>query len=122
LPAHNIAKNLGLSDIKTSIRVSLALMLLTRFVFAEDHDEFTIRCIDSSKNKYQIILDIHKKRFSIKEKESTVSEGLIAKINNSKNEINFQLLEINTKDKKKIFRGKNILGELVCDVKNHSEL
>lgn len=94
----------------------LNLLLLSSLVFAEDHNEFTIGCIDSSKNKYQIILDIDKKRFSIKEKEITVSEGLIAKINNSKNEINFQLLEINTKDKKKIFKGKNILGELVCDV------
>ena len=45
-----------------------------------------------------------------------ISEGLIAKITDSNNEINFQLLEMNTKDKKMVFKNKNILGELVCDV------
>ena len=45
-----------------------------------------------------------------------ISEGLIAKITDSYNEINFQLLEMNTKDKKMVFKNKNILGELVCDV------
>jgi len=45
-----------------------------------------------------------------------ISEGLIANINTSNNEINFQLLEINTKDNKIIFTNKNILGQLVCEV------
>ncbi len=40
------------------------------------------------------------KKFSIEEREIVISEGLIAHINTSKNEINFQLLEINTKDNK----------------------
>jgi len=50
------------------------------------------------------------KKFSIEEREIVISEGLIAHINTSKNEINFQLLEINTKDNKIIFTNKNILG------------
>ena len=85
-------------------------------VLAEDHNEFTIGCVDSSKNKYQINLDIDEKKFSIKDRERIISEGLIAKINTSKNEINFQLLETNTKEKKMVFKTKNILGQLVCDV------
>ena len=48
--------------------------------------------------------------------EKIISEGLIAKINSSKNEINFQLLETNTKEKKMVFKSKNLLGQLVCDV------
>ena len=85
-------------------------------VLAEDHNEFTIGCVDSSKNKYQINLDIDEKKFSIKDRERIISEGLIAKINTSKNEINFQLLETNTKEKKMVFKSKNLLGQLVCDV------
>ena len=38
------------------------------------------------------------------------------KINNSKNDIDFQLLEIENKDKKLIFKNKNILGKLTCNV------
>jgi hypothetical protein len=56
------------------------------------------------------------KKFSIEEREIVISEGLIANINTSNNEINFQLLEINTKDNKIIFTNKNILGQLVCEV------
>ena len=96
--------------------IFLILILLSPLVLAEDHNEFTIGCVDSSKNKYQINLDIDEKKFSIKDKETIISEGLIAKINTSKNEINFQLLETNTKEKKMIFKSKNILGQLVCDV------
>ena len=94
----------------------LTLLLLSPLAFAEDKNEFTIDCVDSSKNKYQINLDIYKKKFSIKEGERTISEGLIAKINNSKNEINFQLLEIDTKEKNMVFKSKNILGQLVCNI------
>ena len=85
-------------------------------VLAEDHNEFTIGCVDINKNKYQINLDIDEKKFSIKDRERIISEGLIAKINTSKNEINFQLLETNTKEKKMVFKSKNLLGQLVCDV------
>ena len=91
-------------------------MLLSTPMLAEDHNEFIIDCFDSSKNKYQINLDIDEKKFSIKERERIISEGLIAKINSSKNEINFQLLETNTKEKKMVFKSKNLLGQLVCDV------
>ena len=54
--------------------------------------------------------------FNIKEREKTISEGLIAKINNSRSEINFQLVEINTKEKNMVFKSRNMLGQLVCDV------
>ena len=91
-------------------------MLLSTPMLAEDHNEFIIDCFDSSKNKYQINLDIDEKKFSIKERERIISEGLIAKINSSKNEINFQLLETNTIKKNMVFKSKNILGQLVCDV------
>tara|TARA_B100000676_G_scaffold162145_1_gene159527 strand:+ start:110 stop:409 length:300 start_codon:yes stop_codon:yes gene_type:complete len=96
--------------------IFLILILLSPLVLAEDHNEFTIGCVDSSKNKYQINLDIDEKKFSIKDRERIISEGLIAKINTSKNEINFQLLETNTKEKKMVFKSKNLLGQLVCDV------
>ena len=56
------------------------------------------------------------KKFSIEERAMVISEGLIAHINTSKNEINFQLLERNTKDNKIIFTNKNILGQLVCEI------
>ena len=96
--------------------ILLTLIFLSPHAFAEDHNEFTIGCFDSSKNKYQITLDIDEKKFSIQEKERTISEGLIAKINNSKSEINFQLVEINTKEKNMVFKSRNMLGQLVCDV------
>ena len=96
--------------------IFLILILLSPLVLAEDHNEFTIGCVDSSKNKYQINLDIDETKFSIKDRERIISEGLIAKINTSKNEINFQLLETNTKEKKMVFKSKNLLGQLVCDV------
>ena len=95
--------------------ILLTLIFLSPLAFAKDHNEFTIGCFDRSKNKYQITLDIDEKKFSIQEKERTISEGLIAKINNSKSEINFQLLEINTKEKNMVFKSRNMLGQLVCD-------
>ena len=94
----------------------LTLLLLSPLAFADDHNEFTIGCSDNSKKKYQITLDMDAKKFSIEEKAMVISEGLIANINTSNNEINFQLLEINTKDNKIIFTNKNILGHLVCEV------
>ena len=94
----------------------LTLLLLSPLAFADDHNEFTIGCTDNSNKKYQITLDMDAKKFSIEEKAMVISEGLIAHINTSNNEINFQLLEINTKDNKIIFTNKNILGQLVCEV------
>ena len=94
----------------------LTPLLLSPLAFADDHNEFTIGCSDNSKKKYQITLDMDAKKFSIEEKAMVISEGLIAHINTSNNEINFQLLEINTKDNKIIFTNKNILGQLVCEV------
>ena len=94
----------------------LKLLLLTPLTYADSQNELTLGCFDKSKNIYQIKLDIDEKKFSIREKEMVISEGLIAKITDSNNEINFQLVEMNTKDKKMVFKNKNILGELVCDV------
>ena len=94
----------------------LTLLLLSPLALAYDHNEFTIGCTYNSNKNYQITLDMDAKKFSIEEREMVISEGLIAHINTSKNEINFQLLEINTKDNKIIFTNKNILGQLVCEV------
>ena len=94
----------------------LTLLLLSPLAFADDHNEFTIGCTDNSKKKYQITLDMDAKKFSVEEEAMVISEGLIANINTSNNEINFQLLEINARDNKIIFTNKNILGQLVCEV------
>lgn len=91
-------------------------LLFSSLIFAEDQIEFSLTCFDKSQNQYQITLDMDKKKFRIKEEEIVISEGLIAKINNSKNDIDFQLLEIENKDKKLIFKNKNILGKLTCNV------
>jgi len=96
--------------------ILLTLMVFGSFgVFADDHNEFTIDCVDKIKNKYQITLDLDVKKFSIKKRDTTISEGSIAKINSSKNSIEFKLLEINTTNKK-IFTNKNLLGKLVCNI------
>ena len=96
--------------------ILLTLMVFGSFgVFADDHNEFTIDCVDKIKNKYQITLDLDIKKFSIKKRDNTISEGSIAKINSSKNSIEFKLLEINTTNKK-IFTNKNLLGKLVCNI------
>ncbi len=96
--------------------IPLTLMVFGSFgVFADDHNEFTIDCVDKIKNKYQITLDLDVKKFSIKKRDNTISEGSIAKINSSKNSIEFKLLEINTTNKK-IFTNKNLLGKLVCNI------
>ena len=96
--------------------ILLTLMVFGSFgVFADDHNEFTIDCVDKIKNKYQITLDLDVKKFSVKKKDNTISEGSIAKINSSKNSIEFKLLEINTTNKK-IFTNKNLLGKLVCNI------
>ena len=96
--------------------ILLTLLLLSPLAFADDHNEFTIGCTDNSKKKYQITLDMDAKKFSVEEEAMVISEGLIANINTSNNEINFQLLEINARDNKIIFTNKNILGQLVCEV------
>ena len=96
--------------------ILLTLMVFGSFgVFADDHNEFTIDCVDKIKNEYQITLDLDVKKFSIKKRDNTISEGSIAKINSSKNSIEFKLLEINTTNKK-IFTNKNLLGKLVCNI------
>ena len=96
--------------------ILLTLMVFGSFgVFADDHNEFTIDCVDKIKNKYQITLDLDVKKFSVKKRDNTISEGSIAKINSSKNSIEFKLLEINTTNKK-IFTNKNLLGKLVCNI------
>ena len=96
--------------------ILLTLMVFGSFgVFADDHNEFTIDCVDKIKNEYQITLDLDVKKFSIKKMDNTISEGSIAKINSSKNSIEFKLLEINTTNKK-IFTNKNLLGKLVCNI------
>ena len=99
-----------------SKNILLTLLLLSPLAFADDHNEFTIGCTDNSKKKYQITLDMDAKKFSIEEEAMVISEGLIANINTSNNEINFQLLEINARDNKIIFTNKNILSQLVCEV------
>ena len=43
----------------------LILLLLSTFVHADDHNHFTIGCVDKIKNKYQIALDIDTKKFIV---------------------------------------------------------
>ena len=85
-------------------------------VFADEHKEFTIDCIDKIKNKYQITLNLDVKKFSVHKGKDPISEGSIAQINSSDNSIEFKLLEINTKENKKIFTSNSLLGKLVCSV------
>ena len=94
----------------------LILLLLSTFVHADDHNHFTIDCVDKMKNKYQIALDLDTKKFTVLKIDTIISEGSIAKINSSKNSIEFKLLEINTRDNKKIFTGNNLLGKLICNI------
>ena len=91
-------------------------LLLSTIVHADDHNHFTIGCVDKMKNKYQIALDLDTKKFTVLKSNMIISEGSIAKINSSKNSIEFKLLEINTKDKKKIFTGNNLHGKLICNI------
>ena len=91
-------------------------LLLSTFIHADDHNQFTVDCIDKIKNKYQISLDLDIKKFKVLKGDKTISAGSIAKINSSKNLIEFKLLEIDTKDKKKIFTSNNLLGKLVCSI------
>ena len=85
-------------------------------VFADEHKEFTIDCIDKIKNKYQITLNLDVKKFSVHKGKDVISEGSIAQINSSDNSIEFKLLEMNTKENKKIFTSNSLLGKLVCSV------
>ena len=85
-------------------------------VFADEHKEFTIDCIDKIKNKYQITLNLDVKKFSIHKGKDAISEGSIVQINSSDNAIEFKLLEMNTKDNKKIFTSNSLLEKLVCSV------
>ena len=91
-------------------------LLLSTIVNADDHNQFTVDCIDKIKNKYQISLDLDIKKFRVLKGDKTISAGSIAKIKSSKNLIEFKLLEIDTKDKKKIFTSNNLLGKLVCSI------
>ena len=94
----------------------LILLLLSTFVHADDHNHFKIGCVDKIKNKYQIALDLDTKKFTVLKSDTIISEGSIAKINSSKNSIEFKFLEINTRDNKKIFTGNNLLGKLICNI------
>ena len=94
----------------------LLLLLLSAFVHADDHNHFTIVCNDKIKNKYRIALDLDTKKFTVLKSDTIISEGSIAKINSSKNSIEFKLLEINTKDNKKIFTSNNLLRKLICNI------
>ena len=97
-----------------------ALIMLLVFgsmeVLAEKHNEFTIDCIDKIKNKYQLTLNLDVKKFSVNKGKDTISKGSIAQINNSDNSIEFKLLEMNTRDNKKIFTSNGLLEKLVCSV------
>ena len=91
-------------------------LLLSTFIHADDHNQFTVDCIDKIKNKYQISLDLDIKKFKVLKGDKTISEGSIAKIKSSKNSIEFKVLEIDAKDKKKIFTSNNLLEKLVCNI------
>ena len=97
-----------------------ALIMLLVFgsigVLADKHNEFTIDCIDKIKNKYQITLNLDVKKFSVHKGKDAISEGSIVQINSSDNAIEFKLLEMNTKDNKKIFTSNSLLEKLVCSV------
>ncbi len=92
------------------------VLLLSTIVQADDHNQFTIDCVNKIEKKYQIALDLDTKKFRVSKSDTIISEGSIAKINRSKNSIEFKLLEINTKDKKKIFTGNNLHGKLICNI------
>ena len=107
--------------------ILLTLLLLPAYAFGivselafgktdDAENKFTIDCVDKIENKYQITLDLDVKKFNIKKRDKTISEGSIAKINSSNNSIEFKLLEIDTRDNKKIFTNKNLLGNLVCNI------
>ena len=100
--------------------MKFTLIILLAFgslgVLAEEHNEFTIDCIDKIKNTYQITLNLDVKKFIVNKGKDTISEGSIAQINSSDNSIEFKLLEINTRDNKKIFTSNGLLGKLVCSV------
>tara|TARA_Y100000996_G_scaffold348757_1_gene287379 strand:+ start:99 stop:392 length:294 start_codon:yes stop_codon:yes gene_type:complete len=94
----------------------IMVLLLSTIVQADDHNQFTIDCVNKIEKKYQIALDLDTKKFRVSKSDTIISEGSIAKINRSKNSIEFKLLEINTKDKKKIFTGNNLHGKLICNI------
>ena len=100
--------------------MKFTLIILLAFgslgVLAEEHNEFTIDCIDKIKNKYQITLNLDLKKFSVSKGEDTISKGSIAQINSSDSSIEFKLLEMDTRDNKKIFTSNGLLGKLVCSV------
>ena len=94
----------------------LVALLMSTFVHAGDHNQFTIDCVDKFKNKYQISLDLDIKKFNVKKSNRIISQGSIAKIESSKNSIEFMLLESDNKNNKKIFTSKNMLGKLYCNI------
>ena len=100
--------------------MKFTLIILLAFgslgVLAEEHNEFTIDCIDKIKNKYQITLNLDLKKFSVSKGEDAISKGSIEQINSSDNSIEFKLLEMDTRDNKKIFTSNGLLGKLVCSV------
>jgi hypothetical protein len=94
----------------------LIALLLSTFVHADEHNQFTINCEDKIKNKYQVALDLDIKKFRVLKSDKIISEGSIAKINSSINSIEFKLLEIDTKDNKKIFTSNNLHVKLACSI------
>ena len=100
--------------------MKFTLIILLAFgslgVLAEEHNEFTIDCIDKIKNQSQITLNLDVKKFSVHKGKDAISEGSIAQINSSDNSIEFKLLEMNTKENKKIFTSNSLVGKLVCSV------
>ena len=51
----------------------LILLLLSTFVHADDHNHFTIGCVDKIKNKYQIALDLDTKKFTVLKSDTIIS-------------------------------------------------
>ena len=94
----------------------IMVLLLSTIVQADDHNQFTIDCVNKIEKKYQIALDLDTKKFRVLKSDTIISEGSIAKINRSKNSIEFKLLEMDTRDNKKIFTSNGLLGKLVCSV------
>ena len=51
----------------------LILLLLSTFAQADDHNHFTIGCVDKIKNKYQIALDLDTKKFTVLKSDTIIS-------------------------------------------------
>ena len=60
--------------------MKFTLIILLAFgslgVLAEEHNEFTIDCIDKIKNKYQITLNLDVKKFSVQQRRGRYQRRL----------------------------------------------